>query len=108
MPFSPPVLGLLRLLSARPGGVSRQAAVLELGATAPQGVERALDRLLELGVVLPSGRRGDLVVPLPALLPLAQKMERLARRINRPETVRDQAMDLVRIIMRGPSSRDQR
>ena len=105
MPFSPPVLGLLRLLSARPGGVSRQAAVLELGATAPQGVDRALDRLLELGVV---EARGDLVVPLPALLSLAQKMERLARRINRPETVRDQAMDLVRIIMRGPSSRNQR
>ena len=105
MPFSPPVLGLLRLLSARPGGVSRQAAVLELGGTAPQRVERALDRLLELEVVEATG---DLVVPLPALLPLAQKMERLARRINRPETVRDQAMDLVRIIMRGPSSRDQR
>ncbi len=98
MPFSPAVLGLLRLLSARPGGVSRQAAVLELGAAAPQGVERALDRLLELGVVV---ARGDLVVPLSGLPPLAQKMERLARRINRPETQRDQAMDLVRLIIRG-------
>ncbi|KKN20127.1 hypothetical protein LCGC14_0938700 [marine sediment metagenome] len=99
MPFSPPVLGLLQLLSAHPGGVSRQAAVLELGGAAPGGVERALARLLELGVV---EARGDLVVPLPPLLPLAVKMERLARRISRPEAQRDQAMDLVRIIMRGP------
>ncbi len=100
--FNPPILGLLRLLSAHPGGVSRQAAVLELGGATPEGVERALARLLELGVVLPSGRRGDLVVPLPPLLPLAVKMERLARRISRQETERDQSMALVRLIMRGP------
>ena len=73
--------------------MSRQEAVLELGGGAPQGVERALDRLLELGVV---EARGDLVVPL------AVKMERLARRINRRETERDQAMALVKMLFRGP------
>jgi hypothetical protein len=98
VPFTTAVLGLLRLLSAHPGGVSRQAAVLELGGTAPQGVERALDLLLELGL---AEARGDLVVPLPALLPLAQMMERMAGRINRPETERDQAVALVRLIIRG-------
>jgi len=97
--FTPTVLGLLRLLSAHPGGVSRQAAVLELGGATPEGVERALERLLELGVV---EARGHLVVPLPTLLPLAQKMERLARRINRQERERDQAMDLVKMLFRGP------
>jgi hypothetical protein len=42
-------------------------------------VERTLDRLLELGLV---EARDDLVIPRPSLLPLAQKMERMAGRIN--------------------------
>ncbi|MEE9199160.1 MAG: hypothetical protein V3U26_05125, partial [Dehalococcoidia bacterium] len=67
--------------------------------TPPEMVDRTLDKLLELGVVV---ARGDLVVPLPALLPLAQKMERMARRINRRETERDQAMALVKMLFRGP------
>jgi hypothetical protein len=96
--FSPTLTSLLRLLSAHTDGVSRQKVLQELDDSAPQWVERALDRLLELGVV---EARGDLVVPLPALLPLADKMERLARRINRKEVERDQAMDLVRLIIRG-------
>ncbi len=96
--FNPPILGLLRLLSAHPGGVSRRTAVLELGGAAPEGVERALARLLELGVV---EARGDLVLPLPPLLPLAVKMDRLASRISRQGRERDQNMDLIRLIIRG-------
>lgn len=91
---TPAIVGLLQLLAAHPGGVSRQAAVLELGGGAPEWVERALDRLLELGVV---EARGDLVVPLPTLLPLAQKMNRLYRTLKEE----GQVSDLVRLIIRG-------
>ena len=49
------------------------------GSPPPRVVERTLDRLLELGLV---EARDDLVIPRPSLLPLAQKMERLAGRIN--------------------------
>jgi DNA-binding IclR family transcriptional regulator len=96
--FSPTLLSLLRLLAARPGGVSRQEAHQLEGAT-PELVDRALHRLLELGVV---EARSNLVVPLPTLPSLADKMERLARRINRTEAERDQAMDLVKLLFRGP------
>lgn len=102
MPFSPSVLGLLSLLEAYPDGVSREEArrvLVKYEGTPPEVVDRTLDKLLELGVV---EARGDLVVPLPAAVPLARKMERLAMRINRREAQRDQAMDLVKMLFRGP------
>ena len=100
--FTPAVLNVLKLLSVCPGGVSRQEVLQQLSGSAPHGegawVEKALDRLLELGVV---EARGDLVVPLPQVHPLLQKMERLASRINRRGRQRDQNMDLIQLIIRG-------
>ena len=65
----------------------------------PEWVDRTLARLLEAGVV---AERDGLVVPLPGLKPLAQKMERLAVRLNRQAQVRDQAMELVKLLFRRP------
>lgn len=93
------MLSLLRLLSARPDGVSREELRRLLEATPPEWVDRTLAKLLELGVVT---ERGGLVVPLAPLQPLAQKMERIAARINREEARRDRAMDLVKLLLRGP------
>ena len=97
--FAPTVLGLLRLLSAQPGGVSREVVKQQLGGTPPEWVDRAIDKLLEAGVI---AERDGLVVPLPSLKPLAQKMERLAVRLNRQAQARDQAMELVKMLFRGP------
>lgn len=96
--FSSTLLRLLRLLNARPDGVSREELRCLQGIP-PDWVDRALGKLLAAGVV---EERGDRVIPLPALGPLARKMELLAARLNGQAKAKDQAMDLVRVIMRGP------
>lgn len=100
MTFAPTLLLLLRLFSTiRPAGVAREDVYRHLGGTPPDWVDQALEKLLELGLVEQQGN--GLVVPLPALKPLAQKMETLAARLNQRAEERDQVMDLVRVIMRG-------
>lgn len=97
--FAPTVLTLLRLLPAHPGGVSREELHRVLEVIPPEWVDRALARLLEAGM---AAEQDGLVVPLAPLKPLAQKMERLATRLNRQAQVRDQAMELVKLLFRGP------
>ena len=97
--FAPTVLSLLQLLPAHPGGVSREELHRVLEVMPPEWVDRALAWLLEAGVI---AERDGLVVPLPRLKPLAQKMECLATRLNRQAQARDQAMELVKLLFRGP------
>ncbi|MEK7848029.1 MAG: helix-turn-helix domain-containing protein, partial [Chloroflexota bacterium] len=89
--FSPTVLRLLRLLYARPGGVSLEELSQHLADTPQEWVDRALDRLLEAGLV---ELRGDRLVPTPKLKPLAARMVLLANRLNEGS----QALDLVRLL----------